>query len=158
MLADAHIHLVDLLDRDPGFPERIAERYPAGWRCCAASHDGPEWERSQSLRSRLPPFVSSFGIHPQWAVWKNAGLLAALCAEGSIAAIGEAGFDFFGDRPERVRGPETERTQRELFEYQLGLAERHGLPMLLHLRKAMDLAFEYAPALRRLPAVVFHSY
>jgi TatD DNase family protein len=158
MLTDAHIHLVDLLDRDPGFPERLAERYGSSWSCCAASHDEPEWERSQALRPRLPPFSSSFGIHPQWAVWKNADLLARLCAEGAIAAIGEAGFDFFGDRPERVRGPGTEKAQREVFEYQLGLAERHGLPMILHLRKAMDLAFEYAPRLKRLPAAVFHSY
>ena len=166
MLADAHIHLACLLARDPTFPERLAEREAALgggdksplWTCCAASHDASEWELSESLRSRLPPFVASFGIHPQWAVWKNADFLASLCVERRIAAIGEAGFDFFGDVPERVRTSENEATQRAVFEYQLGLAHKHGLPMLLHLRKAMDLAFEYAPALKRLPAAVFHSF
>jgi TatD DNase family protein len=167
MLADAHIHLACLLDRDPSFPERIAARGEAAgrgaaggqeWTCCAASHDAPEWEASEALRLRLPPFVASFGIHPQWAVWKNADLLASLCAEGRIAAIGEAGFDFFGDRPERVRNLENESAQRAVFEYQLGLAHKHGLPILLHLRKAMDLAFEYAPELKNLPAAVFHSF
>lgn len=160
-VADAHIHLVDLLDRDPAFPERIAARSLSGrpgWTCCAASHDEGEWERSEALRSRLPPFVSSFGIHPQWAVWKNAELLSRLAAGGRIAAIGEAGFDFFGDRPERVRTPENEGAQRSVFEYQLELAERSGLPLLLHLRKAMDLAFFYAPRLRRLPGAIFHSF
>jgi TatD DNase family protein len=159
---DAHIHLVDLLDRDPRFPEGIffssEARSASPWRCCAASHDEPEWERSEALRARLPPFVSSFGIHPQWAVWKNADFLARLCSEGRIAIIGEAGFDFYGDRPERVRNSENEKAQRAVFEYQLGLAERFGLPILLHLRKALDLAFAYAPRLRRLPSVVFHSY
>lgn len=154
VFADAHIHLADLLDRDPGFPERLT----AGWSCCAASHDESEWARVEALRGRLSPFVSSFGIHPQWAVWKNADFLAGLAAERKIAAIGEAGFDFFGDRPERVRTPENESAQRAVFEFQLELAERHGLPVLLHLRKAMDLIFSYAPRLKRLRGAVFHSY
>jgi len=155
-LSDAHIHLADLLDRDPRFPERVFGASP--WTCCAASHDESEWERVEALRGRLPRFVSSFGIHPQWAVWKNADFLARLAANSRIAAIGEAGFDFFGDRPERVRTPENEAAQRAVFEYQLELAGRFGLPILLHLRKAMDMAFSYAPRLRRLRAAVFHSY
>jgi TatD DNase family protein len=158
MLADAHIHLIDLLDRDPAFPERLSSAFRPGWTCCAASHDEAEWERSEALRSRLPPFVSSFGIHPQWAVWKNADFLARLAAEGRIAAIGEAGFDFFGDRPERVRTPENESAQRAVFEHQLDLADRYGLPLLLHLRKAMDMAFAYAPRMKRLSGAIFHSF
>jgi TatD DNase family protein len=154
MLADAHIHLAELLDRDGDFPERMDSL----WTCCAASHDEGEWEKTEALRARLPPFVSSFGIHPQWPVWKNADLLARLAAEGRLAAIGEAGFDFYGDRPERVRNPENERAQRAAFEYQLDLGLRHGLPLLLHLRKGMDLAFEYSPRLRRLPAAIFHCF
>lgn len=158
--ADAHAHLAALLDLDPDFPERIsAQGIGCGtWRCCASSHDEPEWEKTEALRPRLPPFVTSFGIHPQWAVWKNADFLARLAAEGRLAAIGEAGFDFFGDRPERVRNAENEAVQRAAFEYQLELALRHGLPLLLHLRKAIDLAFAYAERLRALPAAIFHSF
>ena len=153
-MADAHLHLADLLERDPGFPGRL----PSAWTCCAASHDAGEWERVEAMRPRLPPFVSSFGIHPQSAVWTDADLLARLAEGGRIAAVGEAGFDFFGDRPERVRDPANEGAQRAVFEYQLELAERLGLTLLLHLRKAMDLAFAYAPRLRRLKAAVFHSF
>jgi TatD DNase family protein len=130
----------------------------AAWTCCAASHAEDEWLATEALRAGLPPFVSSFGIHPQSPGMRNAGLLARLCAEGRLAAVGEAGFDFFGDAPDRVRGPETEEAQRVAFEYQLELAEKHGLTLLLHLRKAMDLAFEYAPRLRRIRSAVFHSY
>jgi TatD DNase family protein len=155
MLADAHVHLADLLERDPAFPERLRGRT---WRCCSASHSAEEWAVTEALRDRLPPFVSSFGIHPQWAVWDHADFLARLAAEGGLAAVGEAGFDFYGDRPERVRGPENESAQRAVFEYQLELAEQKGLTLLLHLRKAMDLAFEYAPRLKRLRAAVFHSF
>jgi TatD DNase family protein len=168
VLTDAHIHLADLLERDPRFPERLAASldhtrdsrasFGSRWTCCAASHDPIEWEKTEALRDRLPPFVSSFGIHPQWAVRKHADFLSRLAAQGRIAAIGEAGFDFFGDAPERVRNEANESAQREVFEFQLDLAERFGLPLLLHLRKAMDLAFAYAPRLGRLPAAVFHSF
>jgi len=156
-LADAHIHLADLLDRDPGFASRLSLS-GSYWTACAASHDEVEWHRVEALREGLPPFVSSFGIHPQWAVWNNADFLALLARTGRLAAIGEAGFDFFGDRPERVRDEANEKAQTAVFEYQLELAEGLGLPLLLHLRKAMDLAFAYAPRLRRLPSVVFHSF
>jgi TatD DNase family protein len=155
MLADAHVHLADLLERDPAYPGRLAGRE---WTCCAASHSEEEWTATQALRGRLPVFVSSFGMHPQWAVWGHADFLARLASAGDIAAIGEAGFDFYGDRPERVRNPENEIAQRAVFEYQLELAERCGLALLLHLRKATDLAFEYAPRLKRLRAAVFHSF
>jgi TatD DNase family protein len=161
MLTDAHIHFMDLEERDPGF---IA-RYAAGpYLACAASHDEPEFLATEALAgaeaagAARARFILSFGIHPQWAVWKNADFLASLAASGRIAAIGEAGFDFYGDRPERVRDEENERTQRAVFEYQLGIAELRGLPMVLHIRKAMDLVFAYSRRLARLPAVVLHSY
>jgi len=176
MLADAHIHLDDLLDRDPAFPERLAR---LSWIGCAASHDAAAYARTEALRARLAAggagagvaggtddgadaarasFVASFGIHPQNAVWDHADFLAGLAARGAIAAIGEAGFDFYGDRPERVRNPENESAQRAVFEFQLELAERSALPLLLHIRRAMDLAFAYAPRLKRLRGAVFHSY
>jgi TatD DNase family protein len=155
MFTDAHIHFMDLHGRDPGF----IGRYAAGpYLACAASHDEAEFLATEALRGEGASFVASFGIHPQWPVWKNADFLAGLAAKGQIAIIGEAGFDFFGDRPERVRTRENEDQQTAVFEYQLALAERHGLPLLLHLRKAMDKAFAYSSRLARLPAVVFHSY
>ena len=161
VLTDAHIHFADLAARDPGF----ASAYAAGpYLACAASHDEPEFLATEALASPGPgrpkglSFVSSFGIHPQWAVWKNADFLAKLAASGRIAAIGEAGFDFFGDRPERVRTKENLEAQTAVFEYQLELALARGLPMLLHVRKAMDLVFAYAPRLRRLPSLVLHSF
>jgi TatD DNase family protein len=162
MFADAHIHLVDLEGRDPAF----AARFAAGpYLACAASHDEGEFHRTVELaaavdaaRPSLPALSLSFGIHPQWAVWKNADFLATLAAGRRISAIGEAGFDFFGDRPERVRNEENERVQRDVFEFQLALAERHGLPMVLHVRKAMDRVFAASKRLARLPAIVLHSY
>jgi TatD DNase family protein len=160
MQSDAHIHLVDLAGRDPSFPARLAL---VEWKGCAASHDEPEFRASEAIRAAIASggravAVASFGIHPQWAVWDNADFLVSLAREGRIAAIGEAGFDFYGDRPERMRDEVNERTQRALFEFQLGLAEERGLPLVIHLRKAMDLAYSYSSGLKRLRAAVFHSF
>lgn len=155
MFTDAHIHLVDLSERDPPFLDRFA----AGpYVACAASHDEAEFRKTEAFAARGARFILSFGIHPQWAVWKNADFLEAIAASGGIQAIGEAGFDFFGDRPERVRNTENERQQTEVFEFQLGLAERLGLPMVLHIRKASDKLFGYSRRLARLPALILHSY
>ena len=159
MLTDAHIHLPDLAQRDPGFLEGSEG---LSWIGCTASHAESEYVASEELRRQAAEAglqtIASYGIHPQSVSWDHADSLARAAGEGKIEAIGEAGFDFFGDRPERVRNDANERAQRGVFEYQLGLAERFGLPLLLHLRKAMDLAFEYAPRLKRIPAAIFHSY
>jgi len=155
MLCDAHMHAPVLAERDPGFPER----FRAGpYRACSAAHSGPEMDANLALRNSGLDLLLSFGIHPQWTVWTWADSLAELARAGTIAAIGEAGFDFFGDAPERVRNPENLAAQRAAFEYQLGLAERYGLPLILHIRRALDLAFEYSARLKRIPAVVFHSW
>ncbi len=175
MYCDAHIHLIDLIEKDPGFPERFAghplasggadclqngrcgsEAAPAFF-ACAASHAKDEYLATEALRGQGLAMVTSFGMHPQWPVWDYADYLAELAGAGRIAAIGEAGFDFFGDRPERIRNDENLRIQRAAFEYQLGLAEKTGLPLLMHLRKAGDLLFSYAGRLAKLSAVVLHS-
>ncbi len=158
---DAHIHFIDLAERDPGF---AAAYTSGGYLACAASHDAEEYRETMALRRPAPArpeglrFAASFGIHPQWPVWTHADFLAERAAAGEIDAIGESGFDFFGDRPERVRTEENERIQRAVFEFQLELALAHGLPMVLHLRKATDLLFAYAPRLKRLPALILHAY
>jgi TatD DNase family protein len=155
MFADAHIHLVDLAEKDASFPEKLPA---SGWTACAACHDEAEYHAQSELLGLIPPVLRSFGIHPQWPVWQNADFLAKLAASGQLDAIGEAGFDFFGDTPERVRNEENSRTQRGVFEFQLGLARTHGLPMVLHFRKSMDLAFAYAKDLASLRSVVFHCF
>ena len=160
MPVDAHIHFANLFERDPTFPDRFAS---AGIAACGASHDPAEFAWSEAFRDRMrveggiAPRLS-YGIHPQWPVMDHADFLAGLARAGRIDFIGEAGFDFFGDRPQFTRSPETLATQRRAFEFQLELALETGIPLLVHLRKAMDLAFEYAKPLSKLPAVLFHSW
>jgi TatD DNase family protein len=108
-------------------------------------------------------FFVSFGIHPQSIVDGLRTVLEKIVVgtslvSRSLVAIGECGFDFYGDAPGLVRNEENERIQRSVFELQLEIAEQRGLPVVLHVRKAMDLIFAYTKRLKRLPAVIFHSW
>lgn len=70
-----------------------------------------------------------------------------------IRAIGEAGFDYF--TPEFK---ERQDLQEEMWNIQLELAAQYSMPLVVHCRKANEKLFEYAPVLKKLPAVLFHSF
>ena len=109
----------------------------------------------------IPCAFVSFGIHPQ--IVNSAYIkkdfhddfeyLESLAAAKKIVAIGECGFDFFT--------PEFKSTAKEqsvVFEAQLALAQKFDLPLVLHLRKSIEKIFSYSKELKKVPAVVFHSF
>jgi Tat protein secretion system quality control protein TatD with DNase activity len=155
MLVDTHFHADDLYSHDPDFPTRYLAASVVG---LASVHDEAGLEATRRIMNSAGPYLLSFGLHPQLPVMDEAGRLENLAASGQIAAIGECGFDFFGDVPQRVRNDENMKAQQTVFEFQLELAERHGLPMVLHLRRADDLLFSYSRRLSRLPAIILHSW
>lgn len=155
MLVDAHFHADDLYGHDPGFPERYLVAGVAG---LASVHDEGGLTATRQIMANAGHFLVSFGLHPQLPVMDEADRLAGLAASGQLAAIGECGFDFFGDVPQRVRNGENLKAQTLVFEFQLELAERHSLPLVLHLRRADDLLFGYSRRLSRLPALILHSW
>lgn len=152
---DAHFHADDLYAVDPGFVDAYRELDALG---LASVHDDAGFETTRRVMAGSGAVLISFGLHPQLPVMDEADALAARVAVGDIAAIGECGFDFYGDSPATTRSPEAEAAQRAVFEYQLELAERSGLPIVLHLRRADDLLFKYAGRLARLRAVILHSW
>jgi TatD DNase family protein len=52
----------------------------------------------------------------------------------------------------------TEAEQERLFAVHLDIALQCGLPLVLHVRRAMHKIFPHTRALKKLPAVVFHSW
>ncbi len=124
----------------------------------ASVHSTSGLEATQHIMATAGPYRISFGIHPQLAIMDEADTLERLARDGRIAAIGECGFDFFGDAPALVRTPENEKMQRTAFEFQLEIAERYGLPVVLHMRRANDLLFYYAKRMSSLRAVILHSW
>ena len=152
---DAHFHADDLLAFEPEFP---AVYRALGVIGLASVHDATGLQATERIMAEAGQYRLSFGIHPQLAVMDQADELERAVVSGRVAAIGECGFDFFGDAPDLVRSAENERRQKEAFEFQLDLAERYGLPLVLHMRRANDLLFGYARRLSALRAVILHSW
>lgn len=161
MASDAHAHPRDLSLRER---DNEAIRLAAGVRCAASSWNEEEFRFQEGLAAAAaeaggPELVLCFGSHPQLpaadegAARRAVRFLGELVASGRVGAVGEAGFDLF-DADYRA----TEAAQTELFEAQLEMSREAGLPMVLHLRRAMHKAFAYSRSLARLPAVVLHSY
>lgn len=161
MPSDAHCHLFEACRLDPSFEER---RRALGVPCAASAWRLDEFEAQEGLASDAAaagaaPVLPCFGVHPQLpaeeplSVGASLEAFFALAGGGRLAAVGEIGFDLFDGR---FRA--TEKEQDGLFAAQLDAAREKGLPVVLHLRRAMHKAFEHARGLRDLPSVVFHSY
>lgn len=107
----------------------------------------------QKQKGAAAELIQSFGLHPQELLLENLDFLEGLLQEKRIAAIGECGFDFF--TPEFAANREA---QEKAFAAQLDLAARFSVPVVVHARKAMQEIFAAAGALKKAPAVVFHSF
>lgn len=165
---DTHIHL------SRSRPLTIGSEY----FCVTSCHVREDFDISGGIlpfpRSGLPRFAGermappasagaffSFGIHPQavspsfmgGGFHDSMSFLESLLRDGKIAAVGECGFDFFTPG---LRASAME--QESVFDAQLSLALGYGFPMILHLRKSIEKIFSYSKELRKLPAVVFHSF
>lgn len=84
----------------------------------------------------------ALGIHPLFVGQAQDGDLARLDAELALrkadprlVAVGEIGLDYFV--PELTRSPLRER-QEHFYREQLKLACKHGLPVILHVRRSAD--------------------
>lgn len=91
--------------------------------------------------------IAVAGVHP-WDAG-HGDTAATEAAIGRIDAIGEIGLDY-ACKVERA-------AQQRIFETQLELAERNGLPVILHCVKAFEPVMKTL-AKYRLPAVIFHGF
>ncbi|WP_326537765.1 TatD family hydrolase [Pseudorhodoferax sp.] len=106
-----------------------------------------DFARTQAL-CRVAGQPYALGVHPLYtlrAQEEDLALLDASLAEAKgdplLVAVGEIGLDFF------VAGLDAER-QQFFYAKQLKLAARHGLPVILHVRRSAD---QLLAGLRRRP-------
>jgi TatD DNase family protein len=66
---------------------------------------------------------------------EDISILDSQLANENVVAVGEIGLDYYISRENREK-------QIELFEMMLELAGKHGLPVIVHCRKAMQDAFD----------------
>ncbi len=131
---------------------------PSGFPPFANAHSSPFC--GSNFGATIPTAFASYGIHPQSPSLKDNNFIKEelsfienLLIEKKIIAIGECGFDFFT--------PEFKSTAQEqeiVFNEQLFLAQKYNVPLVLHLRKSIEKIFSYSMELKKLPAVIFHSF
>ncbi|MDR2261255.1 MAG: TatD family hydrolase [Azoarcus sp.] len=143
MLIDTHLHL-DAAEFD-------ADRVAVLARARARGVEGfvvPAVERAGfgkvlALAEAEPDVFPALGIHPLYTGRATDDDLAALddlLGRGRCAAVGEIGLDHYAPGFDAAR-------QQAFFTAQLELARRHGLPVILHVRRAQDAVLA---ALRRI--------
>lgn len=95
---------------------------------------------------------ASIGIHPHEAKRYNAvpEIFRDISASNRIVAIGETGLDYHYDHSPRD-------DQKRMFILQLKLAEELNMPVILHIRDAMEDAMEILTGYRGVK-MLFHCY
>ncbi len=158
---DSHVHLcefdVDSLISKSSPGERVDSFSLENYRCCSSCLSKDEFLSTQKIAASLKKndILISFGIHPQNVNYcdEELSFLEKIARNRKINAVGEIGFDFFTQEFK-----ETAPKQKKIFDAQLEIALENKLPVVLHVRKAMDVVFSYSSLLKKLPSVVFHSF
>ena len=145
---DTHVHLYDeAFDID--FDETLARIRQSGVGCCIfPAIDKESWPRQSECAEKCRGFAfEAIGLHPTsvGANWmeelefvkeklfeRNSG---AVENGSGYVAVGEIGIDGYWSK-------EFIEQQKIVFREQLLLAKEYGLPVIVHVRDAMDSVFE----------------
>lgn len=160
---DSHCHLHDRRVED--VVKLLDEARAAGLRrLLLAGVDEAGWQDQAALVAAHPELWSSYGLHPQLVqLLDDAAVaaqldaldrrLAARAPAERVVAVGEIGLDLVDERRASLD------RQIEVFAAQLGLAQRHRLPVCLHILRAHGEALRVLRQIG-LPAEggVVHSY
>ena len=133
-LIDSHCHLDD--DRFNGDRDAVVERArSAGIEIIVVpATTANRWAKVKQVAESYAGVFPAYGLHPmfieQHQVLHLRELDEWLDREKPIA-VGECGLDFYQSRVD-------EKWQVQLFSEQLQMAKNHHLPVIVHVRKAMD--------------------
>jgi TatD DNase family protein len=129
-VVDTHCHLDACGPRDSELVERA--RAAAVTRIATVGTDPASVERSLEAAREFPEVTAIVGRHPHEARGfggRDVEQLERAALDPGARAIGETGLDYHRDYAPRD-------DQRRAFEAQLELAERVGLPVVIHTRAA----------------------
>ncbi|MDE2933281.1 MAG: TatD family hydrolase [Chloroflexota bacterium] len=135
-LFDSHSHVQDArFDEDrESVLERAAAAGVATVVVCGEDVASSEAAIAIAAGAESPRLLATAGFHPHEASQASEGALdriEELAADGNVAAIGEIGLDFYRDLSPRD-------VQRRVFDAQLAIAARLGLPVSVHSRGAEE--------------------
>ncbi len=154
-MIDTHAHL-----NDPKFASDldavVATARGAGVdRIVVCGYDLPSSRAAMDIAARFDGVFATVGIHPHDAKSFSRDAIdeiAELARAPGVIAIGETGLDFhydFSPRPAQIKA----------FEAHIELAERVGLPIVVHSRESNDRALEViGPSAANTAGCVFHCF
>ena len=153
MLVDTHCHL-DAHEFDADRAAVAASAAAAGVTCVVV----PSVERANfaavaSVCREYSGCVAAYGIHPMYvggAREEDLDALRATVAREKPVAVGEIGLDRFVD-------PRDDVLQEHYFDAQLKIARDADLPVLLHVRRAVDIVLKHLRQIR-VPGGIAHAF
>lgn len=153
VLVDTHIHLDAAAfeaDRDAAI---AAARAGGVGAFVVPAVEAANFDAVARLARVHRDVAHAYGIHPMYvggAREEDLELLDERLAESEVVAVGEIGLDHFVTDVDPA-------LQERYFVAQLRLARKHGLPVILHLRRAQDAILKQ---LRRIevPGGIAHSF
>jgi len=153
MLIDTHCHL-DAAEFDADRDAVHAAARAAGVeRIVVPAVAVDSFQRVKSSVERYPGCVAAYGIHPLYVMQAQEAdldaLRAWLAAEKPVA-VGEIGLDLYVTDSDPVR-------QEFFFVEQLKLAREFNLPVLLHVRRAVDQILKHLRRIR-VPGGIAHAF
>ncbi len=161
MYIDAHCHLTGDEFEENGGVEAVVQKAEANGvlRIVCSGFDLTSSQKAAALSEQFANVYFCAGFHPsELFKYKEGDLdeIARLCNHEKCVAVGEIGLDYhFDDNPPK-------EMQRELFERQLLLADKAGLPVVLHSRDAaketLEILQKNAGLLRRGGLMHCYSY
>ena len=161
---DTHVHW-SAVEFDPDRDEALQRAYAAGVRYClnpSVSVDDIVKVRvlsdASAHKNHWPLIFPAYGIHPLCVDQSKPDDLQQLdqwIRTQRPSAIGEIGLDAYPGAPDMDR-------QRQLFEVQLDLAVTHQLPVLLHVRHAVELVIQSIKRVqakgKKIPGGIAHAF
>lgn len=147
-MIDAHCHLQEF--ENPG--EAIAGLELV--ICCGAGVESSF--KAVELAEKYKEVWATVGAHPEEGLKSqisNPNEFLKLTSHKKVVAIGECGLDY---KPET--GEEEKRAQRELFEFNIGLAKKTRLPLVIHCRNAFEDIFAMLNAQCLMLKVQLHCF
>ena len=128
-MIDTHAHL-DALDDPAAAIERA--RAAGVTRIISIGTDPISWARTLELAEAHDDVFMVAGLHPHEATLDvDLDGLPRLLEHPKVVGLGEIGLDYYRDYAPRD-------AQAKLFVYQLGLARKAGLPVVIHNRAAEE--------------------
>lgn len=152
-LVDSHLHLDDArFDDDREQVIERASQHGVRSMVVPAIHRR-SWDAIAALSHGHTDVFPAYGLHPMFQAEHRPEHLDALpgwLAAHPAVAVGEIGLDFFAGEVDR-------ESQQRYFSRQLAIASEHGLPVIIHARRAVE---EVILAVRRQPGLrgVVHSF